>query len=148
MATTIFDAGVRDSLVQRLLTLTPERRPRWGAMSAPEMVSHLIESCRMACGELKAAPKAGPLRVFPLNYAIIHWLPWPKGAPTAPELIARVPESWDRDIDELVARIRKFCERGQGKRWPEHPAFGALSEDSWGVLVYRHIDHHFEQFGI
>lgn len=148
MATTIFDAGARDSLVQRLLTLTPERRARWGGMTAPQMVSHLIESCRFACGDLKIEPMGGPLRFFPLNYLIVHWLPWPKGAPTAAELVSRSPEEWNRDVDELVTRIRKFCERGKDRRWPVHPVLGHLSEDSWGVLVYRHIDHHFEQFGI
>jgi hypothetical protein len=148
MAHTIFDPRVRDSLVQRLLTLTPERRPRWGRMSAPQMVSHLIQACRMACGELPVAPKASPLRSFPLNWLVVHWLPWPKGAPTAPELAARSAEQWDRDIDDLVTRIRRFSERNPSDRWPEHPAFGALSGASWGVLAYRHIDHHFDQFGI
>jgi hypothetical protein len=148
MAQTIFDPGVRDSLVQRLHTLTPERRPQWGRMSAPQMVSHLIQACRMACGEVPVQVIASPLRYYPLNWLIIHWLPWPKGAPTAPELLSRQPEHWDRDVDDLVARIRKFSERNPGGQWPPHPAFGAISGASWGVLAYRHIDHHFEQFGI
>jgi hypothetical protein len=148
MADTIFDPRVRDSLVQRLHTLTPERPPRWGRMTAPQMVSHLFQACRMACGEVPVVPKASPLRYFPLNWLVVHWLPWPRSAPTVPELLSRVPEHWDRDVDDLVTRIRKFSERNPEGDWPSHPAFGPLSGKSWGVLAYRHIDHHFEQFGI
>jgi hypothetical protein len=32
--------------------------------------------------------------------------------------------------------------------WPEHPAFGRMSRRVWGVLGYRHLDHHFRQFGV
>lgn len=148
MPQTIFDPAVRDALVQRLHTLTPERRPRWGRMSAPQMVSHLIQACAMACGEVAVAPKASPLRRFPLNWLVVHWLPFPKGVPTAPELLARPSGDWDRDVDDLVVRIRRFGERDPLATWPDHPAFGPLSGASWGVLAYRHIDHHFDQFGI
>lgn len=148
MGRTIFDPGVRDSLVQRLHTLTPERRARWGRMTAPQMVSHLIQSCRMACADLPVTRFESPLRFFPINWLVIHWLPWPKGAPTGPELLARAPEDWDRDVDELVTSIRRFSERSPLGPWPQHPAFGRISGASWGVLAYRHVDHHFEQFGI
>ncbi|MBK5255550.1 MAG: DUF1569 domain-containing protein [Vicinamibacteria bacterium] len=31
--------------------------------------------------------------------------------------------------------------------WPDHPAFGPLNREQWGVLVWTHVDHHFRQFG-
>jgi hypothetical protein len=31
-------------------------------------------------------------------------------------------------------------------RWPEHPFFGPLTRKDWGVLGYRHSDHHLRQF--
>ncbi|MGH9801334.1 MAG: DUF1569 domain-containing protein, partial [Blastocatellia bacterium] len=31
---------------------------------------------------------------------------------------------------------------------PEHPAFGKLSTKDWGALTYKHMDHHFRQFGV
>lgn len=43
---------------------------------------------------------------------------------------------------------QQFTARNQQQQWPEHPAFGKLSTKDWGVLVYRHIDHHFKQFGV
>ncbi|MEK7381556.1 MAG: DUF1569 domain-containing protein [Gemmatimonadota bacterium] len=28
-----------------------------------------------------------------------------------------------------------------------HPAFGSMTKSSWGILAYKHIDHHLRQFG-
>ena len=67
--------------------------------------------------------------------------------PTAPELLARSPRDWHADVADLQALVHRFTPRGAAGRWPEHPAFGTLSERAWGVLVYRHMDHHLKQFG-
>lgn len=29
-----------------------------------------------------------------------------------------------------------------------HPFFGRLTYDEWGILIYKHINHHLEQFGV
>jgi hypothetical protein len=42
----------------------------------------------------------------------------------------------------------RFAARGQDGPWVDHPAFGRLSPRAWGVLVYRHMDHHLRQFGV
>jgi hypothetical protein len=48
-------------------------------------------------------------------------------------------------------RPRELLDRAASARttdtWPEHPAFGKLSTRAWGVLIYRHMDHHLRQFG-
>lgn len=148
MASTIFEAAARDGLMQRLHVLTPQAKPRWGRLTAAGMLSHLVESCRMALGDLPVAPRNLPIRFFPLNWLIIHWLPFPRSAPTAPELLARTPGDWEADIQRLQELLRRVGQRGAHETWPAHPAFGSISGDDWGVLVYRHVDHHFQQFGI
>ena len=30
----------------------------------------------------------------------------------------------------------------------EHPAFGDISYDDYGVLIAKHTDHHLRQFGV
>ena len=138
----------RRELQTRLATLTPGARAQWGKMSAPEMVCHLSESLKMALGDLPCAPKSGALRYAPLKQLIIYVAPWPKGVPTAPELLARVPASWANDVGDLNVLVERFSARGGAASWPEHPAFGKLSTRAWGRLVYRHMDHHFRQFGV
>ena len=29
-----------------------------------------------------------------------------------------------------------------------HPLFGSMSRREWGVVTYKHVDHHLKQFGV
>ncbi len=138
----------RRELHDRLRTLRPDATGRWGSMTAPQAVAHLSDATRMAMGELPCAPKKLPIRYPPLKQLIVYWLPFPKGAPTAPELIGRPLASWDQELADLTQLIERFSREPVDRAWPEHPAFGRLSRRAWGVLVYRHTDHHLRQFGV
>jgi hypothetical protein len=117
-------------------------------MNAPRMVAHLADALKMALGELQVAPKQTPLRFPGIKQLVIYVLPWPPGAPTAPELLARAPAAWNGEVVTLSALLERFAERTASGSWPSHPAFGSMSGRAWGVLVYRHCDHHFRQFGV
>lgn len=30
----------------------------------------------------------------------------------------------------------------------KHPFFGEMTEDQWDVLLWKHLDHHLQQFGV
>jgi hypothetical protein len=145
---TLWQEESRNELTSRLGRLSAESRPLWGKMNAPQMLAHLNNSLRMAKGELKAAPKNLPIRYPPLKQLIVYWLPFPKGSPTAPELINREPGDWALENAELCRHLVHFSTRSQTEKFPDHPAFGRMTPRAWGVLVYRHIDHHFRQFGV
>lgn len=142
-----YDPARRAELLERLARLTPERRPAWGRFTAPEMVRHLLESIRMAKGEVRPAPRPLPLQ-FLLRPLFVHHLPWPKGAPTAPELLARAPGGWEQDLAALREAIATHPEPAADAPQPDHPAFGRMDKRDWGVLLLRHVDHHFKQFGV
>ncbi len=101
----------------------------------------------MAVGELVVPSKKLPLRYPPLKQLILYALPFPKHAPTAPQL-QRAPGAWEREVADLNAVLGRFVARDRAAEWPEHPAFGPLSAHAWGVLAYRHCDHHLRQFGL
>ncbi len=141
-----FDQSDRHSLLARIDQLRPDAPARFGKFNAPRMVCHLIESMRMASGDLVPRPKR---RTFPrvVSKFIIHYLPWPKGAPTAPELLAHPPASWDSDLAMLRGLVERHPYPPADAALPSHPAFGPLDRRDWGVLMYRHLDHHLSQFG-
>jgi len=143
----IYEPDRRRELIERLSRLKADTPAKWGRFSAPQMVTHLLESSRMASGELKVPARPLPLKAL-VRYLIIHVLPFPKGAPTAPQLIARVPAEWERDVAALRAEIEAVREPVPGAPVPEHPAFGPMTARDWGLLRYKHTDHHFRQFGI
>jgi hypothetical protein len=138
----------RTAIMQRISSVTNNSVPRWGRMDAKAMLAHLKQSALMALGELPVASKGKRVfQVFPIKHLILHVVPFPKGAPTAPELLVPDAASVDAIRSELVSLIERI---GAGPRegdGPVHPLFGRLSFRDWGVATYKHTDHHLRQFG-
>lgn len=144
---TLFDERHRNGLLTRIGRVTAESRPQWGKMNAEMMLAHLVASMRMAAGELPTKPKKLAIRFFPLRELLVYWLPWPKGVPTAEELLPSdrgTVEDNKRELARLIAAVGG----SRSTTWPVHPAFGNLGRRGWGVLTWRHLDHHLRQFGV
>lgn len=138
----------RTAICQRIGTVTSASMPRWGRMDAKAMLTHLRQSALMALDELPVACKSKrAFQVFPIKHLILHVVPFPKGAPTAPELL--VPDA--ASVDDIQSELLSLVERiGAGPRegyGPVHPLFGRLSFREWAVATYKHTDHHLRQFG-
>jgi hypothetical protein len=144
---TIWDSTCRKELLARFESLTPDRRPVWGSMTCAQMITHVADPLKAAMGEKAVAPKPGPFRNPVLRYMIIYWLPWPKGAPTAPEFIHTDEPDFKEGLATLRATVEQFAAADKGARREPHPAFGVLSHKAWGRLTYRHLEHHLRQFG-
>ena len=74
-------------------------------------------------------------------------MPWPHGAPTAPEYRALEPRQFDverRQNRELIDRF--LARRPEDGGWGR-PVFGEISGREWSCLQARHLDHHLKQFG-
>lgn len=146
---TAWDATLRSSFVNRVKTLTTDTKPRWGRMNASAMMAHINDSLRMALGDLPVKSKNLPLRYKPIRRLFIYYLPMPKGAPTAPELIARCNGASLEDERQAFSELMQRCGAlVPGAKMGEHPAFGDLSYDEYGALIAKHTDHHLRQFGL
>src|SRR5919204_3675846 len=114
----LFDPRVRATTLDRISQLTPDRKPIWGRFTAPEMVCHVSCGLRQGLGELDAGPPSGPLTGFPLNWLMIHVLPWPRGkGQSPPEFLATRPTSWSADVSHLRDLIERFAARGPAAAW-------------------------------
>ena len=149
----ILNDADRMAICQRIGSVTSASVPRWGQMDANAMLTHLRRSTLMALGELPVACKSKRVfQVFPIKHLILHLVPFPKGAPTAPELL--VPEllvpdeaAFDALRSELVSLVQRIGEGPREGYGPIHPLFGRLSFREWGVATHKHTDHHLRQFG-
>jgi hypothetical protein len=148
MRKSLANVAGRKELLQRLSRLRPEAKPLWGRMTAPQMLAHVSDWMLMASGDLPVAGKKAVLRYAPIKQLVIYWLPFPKGVPTARELLTRAPAQWDAECDSMRERLDSFEKLYRKSEWPDHPIFGSISPRAWGVLGYRHTDHHFRQFGV
>ena len=144
----ILNEADRAEIARRMRSLSVSSTGRWGSMSVVSMLQHLALSARMTLGELPV-PSANKrvFQMFPLKHLILYVFPFPKGAPTAPELKPSVAASLEEEraaLLELLERIGAGPREGAG---PAHPLFGPMTWREWGVVTYKHADHHLRQFG-
>ena len=62
---TLLDPAARQAIAARLRGLTPDAKAQWGKFTAPRMVTHLIDSSRMALGEIKGLGTGKPILSWP-----------------------------------------------------------------------------------
>ena len=145
---TILNETDRAAISNRLRSLSISSTGRWGTMDVTSMLKHLHLSALMTVGEMEV-PSANKraFHKFPLKHLLLYVLPFPKGAPTAPKLKPEAPASMEEEraaLLELLERIGTGPRDGAG---PDHPLFGPLTWREWGVVMYKHADHHLKQFG-
>lgn len=146
----LWQESARAELMTRARRLTPASEPRWGKFTVDRMLAHVVDGFLMAMGDVATSPRRVPIPIdrWPLNVLFIHLVGMPKHAPTAPELLSRAPGTIDVELRELEAQLARFVSMHERTDWPAHPFFGKLSRRSWGVLGYKHLDHHLRQFGV
>lgn len=143
------NAADRRAIESRFGRLASDTKGLWGVMTAPQMLAHCADSLRMALGDLPVKRKNIALfRHFPLKHLVIYVLPFPKSAPTAPELKTRTPKPFDDEGADIRALLARLDPATGSTRAKEHPIFGSMTPEQWGALGYRHLDHHLRQFGV
>ena len=148
---TFADPDVRAACLERLDRLAPNTQRQWGKMTPHQMVCHLRDSFRTVQGDLPASDVSNPFTRTVIRFIALRTpMKWPAGARTVPELdydlgAGTPPAEWERDIAELRDQITQFGDRTS---FEAHPIFGKLPIRDWMVWGYRHVDHHFRQFGI
>ena len=112
------------------------------------MVAHLTDQMHHALRDSPVEARTGFLRWPPVRFASIYLLPWPKGRIQGPrEAFMTQPTSWEADVGELEALLKRFGASDPDGDWPDHALFGHMSGRDWGVFIHKHFDHHLRQFG-
>ncbi len=143
----LHDTESRQEIVERIRRLTPQNDRLWGQMDHARMLAHVADQLRMALGDLPVERASGPLRFAPTRFLIVHVLPWPKGkAQAPPEAFTTPPAGWEADKMALLELIERFAATPAAGLQRINPIFGRMSGKDWGVLAYRHLNHHLTQF--
>ena len=148
MPTLLHDTAVRDAMRARVSSLRADSIRRWGKMTVDQMLWHCNEGMGQALGIVESHPfRAAPLPASLVKFFMFN-LPWPKGAPTAPDLMAGDKRF---DFDAERARCLALIDQVTAKPidaggWGISPAFGAMTGFEWSRLFAKHLDHHLRQF--
>ena len=128
--------------------------PRWGRMSAPEMLHHVADFGDLYFGEIKTslftrcvARLLGPffLRTLtnknPLGGT-------PRNLRTMPAI--KASSSRVADWEQGLKRVRAMLKRLEmlTTETMKHPLYGTMQTADFKALVLHHTAHHFHQFGL
>ena len=155
----LFDERVNREILRRLGNVTPTSRRRFGTMTPSQMINHLNVSFEAYMGKLGmhfwADNLPMPVRLIARLWAVISkWItftpiPLPRGI--------RIPKAYqslgefdiDREKERFAELLIEYRTRSiRGEPWPEHVFIGQLTPEEYAQLAYKHIDHHFRQFGV
>lgn len=147
---TVFDADICDELNRRLDKLAPDRERKWGKMSSSQMMEHVCRTIEMASGEKPMKQlMIGKLLSWAFRKEFLGEQPFKPGRPTGKDFIIVDQPDFDSTRERLRALIGKFHGLGEGGTDGNvHGFFGPLTGKQWGETQYKHLDHHFRQFGI
>jgi hypothetical protein len=147
----IYEQGTINTILDRLEKLTPQTAPQWGKMNAPQMLAHLNVAYDIDNGKMEAKTPAlvkFMLRLF-LKPVLVNEKPYKTNSRTAPAFIINSEKDFETEKQKLIANIKETQAKGpsfyEGR---ESASVGKLTAIEWNNMYYKHLNHHFTQFGI
>jgi hypothetical protein len=143
----LHDPTFRASIENRIRSLTPETRGRWGKMSVDQMLWHCSQAIASALGDIPLEKLTVPLPKSFVKFMVLN-MPWVKGAPTAPGFLATRQHDFHEQQQRLLDLLTRFAARPLDAGWSPHPAFGPMTGLDYSQLQAKHFNHHLTQFGV
>lgn len=146
-----FDSSTTEDTFNRLEKITHASKPLWGSMNAAQMLAHLNVAYDFAYGRKNSNLNFFTkfmVKLFVKN-VVVGEKPYPKNSRTAPDFIIATERDFEKEKSIFIDNVKETEAKGvtyfEGK---ENSSFGVLSSKEWSNLFYKHIDHHFKQFGV
>ena len=144
----LFETDDRQSILARLSQLSAGAPRQWGKMGVAQMLAHCSNAMEAATGD---RPRKQALigKVFApiVRGKLLGEQPFSKNSPTDPSFVIRDEREFETEKRRLTALVGKFCDQGvESAARQTHSFLGRLSGEEWGVMMYKHIDHHLKQF--
>ncbi len=111
------------------------------------MLWHVNTALEIALGKREAARFRGPPLPASLLKFFVFNLPWPKGVPTGPDLVASTPHNFAVERPRTLELISALAATPLEDLRARHPLFGIMPGRDWSRLMAKHLDHHLRQFG-
>jgi hypothetical protein len=144
-----FEAPHGDGILARLAALGPDSSRQWGKMTAAQMLAH----CSIA---VEAANGDRPMKQIFLGKILTPFVragfvgpkPYSRNAPTGSTLVVKDPREFATEKSRLLAALLRLREAGPdaAARHP-HGFIGRMTGEEWGLVQWKHLDHHLRQFG-
>jgi hypothetical protein len=145
----LFQDPAREEILSRLALLRPDSTRLWGKMAPAQALAHCTTAVEMATGDFpRKQVLIGKLLGPFLKPMLLGEKPFGKNGPTDPAFIVEGARDFAKEKARLLATVGRFCEKGPaGVEGNVHSFLGPLTGAEWGVMMYKHLDHHLRQFG-
>ena len=147
---TIFNSENNQELVDRLSNLIESSNRKWGKMDVAQMLVHCQKPLEVSDGKLEVKRNlfSKLFGSFFKKKFLIKGDDFSKNSPTAKEFVIKSSFNFEQKRSKLVQMVKDLGEKGESAIKLEiHPFFGKMSKAEWGILFYKHLNHHLEQFG-
>ena len=145
----LYQPATLQGILRRIESLNPQTPRLWGKMSVSQMLAHCSVGMEMATGK-KKFPRAFIGRLFGsfIKSSFLADKPFRKNGPTGKEFVIADMRDFAVEQSRLSQLVQEFSEGGE-KKCTSHPHsfFGDLTPKEWSILMYKHLDHHLQQFG-
>ncbi|MES1225085.1 MAG: DUF1569 domain-containing protein [Bacteroidota bacterium] len=145
----LFEASASGAILTRLEKLQPGAQPQWGKMNAAQMLAHCQVPLQVALGEKELKQSfMGILFGRIAKKQILKDGPVKKNLPTDPSFVVKDERNFENEKKLLKALIQRFTVADSAAlAQKKHPFFGYMTAGEWGLLMWKHMDHHLSQFG-
>ncbi len=133
--------------------LTPDTPPKWGVMSAQQMIEHLTHFYEVSVEEVPAKLYSPEAHLPKYMEFLMSEKEFRENTKAPIELLGDVPMplkngSLGEAIKKLKDTVERFVKFFEEDRKTLHPVFGQLNYEEWIRLHYKHVVHHLKQFDL
>ncbi len=148
----IFTKEVSGSVIARINKLSAESQRQWGKMTVSQMLAHCSVAYETIYEPNKHPPPNFIMKFILKNFVkglVVGEKPFKRNSRTAPIFIIDDERDFEREKSRLIAFIEKTQQLGEEEfDGRESPSFGAMTKTEWSNMMYKHLNHHLEQFGV
>lgn len=134
--------------MERIDRLNEDSTRQWGKMTVGQMAWHCKFPLKLGIENKETRKKPNPLITFFFKKSMYNDKPFRKNLPTSPLLKARETKDIDIEKQELLELVTGFHKLKGKTDWNPHPIFGKFTPEQWGIMQYKHLDHHLTQFNV
>lgn len=144
----IFEEDAYKEIKTRISNLNSQSEANWGKMNVAQMTWHCQGPFNIMLQKENYGMKPNWLAKVFFKKSLYNDKKWSKGLPTAKFLKPNEQKNFDSEIEKLNTLIDEAHAQKDKTEWDAHPAFGYFTAQQWGQMQYKHLDHHFRQFGV
>lgn len=150
MNNSIFNPADNQLMIDRINKLTATTPAVWGKMNASQMLAHCQIPLLVAEGKVTLKRTIiGFLFGRMILKKLLKGNTLDKNSPTDKAFIISNQPDFEIEKEKTVTQIKNFGALGTSViKVYKHPFFGELTDEQWGILSYKHFDHHLKQFGV